>query len=277
MILSTKPSQQATYLMILQEVSATGPYRKSVGECSTSCASKRETGLKQCTVCCSSHHTLTMCHSCNSPVCHGCMSATQKCCFQCMITFPVWTPGGEASQPILQKQAITTDSMPGPICTKAMGNVEERFSVSAQPFWELQEDAEKAMQSYKSTPLQNSAIEEHVIASEAFEGAQGVTLMLCNLPCKLSAITLARIIHDAGFHDKCEVEHVPCRRNRKGNRSYAFIQFNDVPTAKSFASTFTGFRFPGSAKIAYVKMAHVQGPSPTSLARHRNRRAAVAQ
>eukprot|EP00928_Gymnodinium_smaydae_P016179 TRINITY_DN16030_c0_g2_i1.p1 TRINITY_DN16030_c0_g2~~TRINITY_DN16030_c0_g2_i1.p1 ORF type:complete len:251 (+),score=24.31 TRINITY_DN16030_c0_g2_i1:35-787(+) len=93
-------------------------------------------------------------------------------------------------------------------------------------------------------------------------GAQGFTLMVCDLPCKVGELRMILLLRDMGFDACYDYLYFP-KRNRalKGGEGFCFINFMSVEVALRFKADFDGFRFPaiGSLKKARVTVASVQG------------------
>jgi RNA recognition motif-containing protein len=88
------------------------------------------------------------------------------------------------------------------------------------------------------------------------------TLMICNLPCRISYEVLVDAIHAKGFGDCVEFVHLPYRSGQpSSNLGYGFVSFYDVEDAQRFAGEFEGYRFQGrgSQKVCSVKAASLQG------------------
>mmetsp|Transcript_69845 Transcript_69845/g.128786 ORF Transcript_69845/g.128786 Transcript_69845/m.128786 type:complete len:548 (-) Transcript_69845:55-1698(-) len=125
-------------------------------------------------------------------------------------------------------------------------------------------DARRSSHSSSSgstTSWQDASTVKEPVTAEATGNASFVTLMFCNIPCKLSLEEIVAVINDAGFHGKYQFVYVPTRCNQKGNRGYAFIHVNDH-SSEAFCSTFSGYQWRHSTKVGSVKMARVQGYHP---------------
>lgn len=85
--------------------------------------------------------------------------------------------------------------------------------------------------------------------------------MLKNVPNDYTRDELLRLIDDEGFAGTYDFFYLPVDGDRGLNLAYAFINFVDATTVKSFCSRFSGFkswRFP-SGKRAEVSWSRVQG------------------
>lgn len=93
------------------------------------------------------------------------------------------------------------------------------------------------------------------------------TLMICNLPCRITQKQLQETIDDAGFKDKYDFLNLPTGGRsaamRAANLGYGFINFSEPSDAALFYSFFSDFRFDGtySEKACAVRPAHLQGLS----------------
>jgi RNA recognition motif-containing protein len=88
-----------------------------------------------------------------------------------------------------------------------------------------------------------------------------MTMMICNLPCRLCEEELASTIHEMGFGDN-QFVHMPSRHYQKtSNLGYAFVHFSNIEDAQRFREAFFGFQFRSkrSQKKCIVKPAHLQG------------------
>jgi len=100
------------------------------------------------------------------------------------------------------------------------------------------------------------------VEAQALEDDGGVTLMMCNIPCRLSYNAVINLLHEAGVYGNCDFVHLPRRKNqKKANLGYAFVHFRETSAAARFGAFFNGYRFlgTGSSKVGSVKTAHIQG------------------
>jgi len=94
-------------------------------------------------------------------------------------------------------------------------------------------------------------------------------LMICNIPCSISAQTLADAVNSCGLGGKYDFLYLPMkgrpvsneRSVRRSNLGYGFINFPCDADAARFKEVFSGYRFEQtlSLKRVVVKPAHVQG------------------
>eukprot|EP00928_Gymnodinium_smaydae_P009062 TRINITY_DN13347_c0_g4_i1.p1 TRINITY_DN13347_c0_g4~~TRINITY_DN13347_c0_g4_i1.p1 ORF type:complete len:229 (-),score=22.36 TRINITY_DN13347_c0_g4_i1:264-950(-) len=100
-----------------------------------------------------------------------------------------------------------------------------------------------------------------VVRNEASPGSTVITtLMIKNLPCKVTKQRLEAEICQLGFRGTYDFIHMPNRRNRS-NLSYAFVNFVRAQDAARFTEAFEGHTFAGvnSQKRCHVCAADVQG------------------
>ena len=93
-----------------------------------------------------------------------------------------------------------------------------------------------------------------------------LTLMLLNIPSRMSAKDVTDAIDAEGFGDTYDLVHMPAyrRRNSSKNLGYVFVDFKGPEEMKSFEHFFQGFRFPNCAsdKLVQIRPAYLQGPAP---------------
>mmetsp|Transcript_32068 Transcript_32068/g.70140 ORF Transcript_32068/g.70140 Transcript_32068/m.70140 type:complete len:247 (-) Transcript_32068:43-783(-) len=93
------------------------------------------------------------------------------------------------------------------------------------------------------------------------------TLMIYDIPCRVSLRELLQAICDRGFENSFDFLHLPMRHRKKNpkhtNLGYAFINFESPELAASFIDAFKGFHFESmrSTKALLIKKAHLQGRS----------------
>jgi len=100
-----------------------------------------------------------------------------------------------------------------------------------------------------------------------YSGHQGpiTTLMVQNIPCRVTQEQLSDVIVNLGFGDKFDFLYVPTGRRSsmtgRSNLGYGFINFSQPEDAESFSRVFTNYLFEGtrSKKVSTVKPAHIQG------------------
>lgn len=91
------------------------------------------------------------------------------------------------------------------------------------------------------------------------------SLMLCNIPCRVTQESLGEAIDEMGFKDTYDFLYLPTAgRSAKttgSNLGYGFINFVDPCYPGPFQKAFSTYTFPGtsSQKVLGVKVAHVQG------------------
>lgn len=89
------------------------------------------------------------------------------------------------------------------------------------------------------------------------------TMMICNIPCRVSTETLIEAIEAVGFGGTYEFLHLPCRYGQEAssNLGYGFVNFLKQEDAAKFAVAFEGYHFEGSRSVkkCTVKVASFQG------------------
>lgn len=87
---------------------------------------------------------------------------------------------------------------------------------------------------------------------------EGKTMMICNIPCRVSHADLTDAIGSIGLSPS--FIHLPCRPGCHSNLGYGFVHFPCQADAERFALAFKGYRFnKESAKECIVKVADQQG------------------
>jgi hypothetical protein len=91
------------------------------------------------------------------------------------------------------------------------------------------------------------------------------TLMICNIPCRITQQQLVDVINGMGFSELYDFLYLPTggRSSTVGssNLGYGFINFTDPSNADPFTQAFAGYQFEGtsSTKVCTVRPAHMQG------------------
>jgi hypothetical protein len=91
------------------------------------------------------------------------------------------------------------------------------------------------------------------------------TLMLSNLPCRVTQHQMVDVLDSLGFGDSYDLLYLPVGKpaNKSGtsNLGYGFINFIDSDEAAVFAEEFQAYHFEGtnSSKLCAVRPAHIQG------------------
>jgi hypothetical protein len=92
-----------------------------------------------------------------------------------------------------------------------------------------------------------------------------VTLMIRNIPCRVTQQHLLDVINGMGFAGKYDFLYLPTggRSSTVGssNLGYGFINFIDPSDTEPFIHAFAGYQFEGtsSTKVCTVRPAHIQG------------------
>jgi len=102
---------------------------------------------------------------------------------------------------------------------------------------------------------------------------RGRTLMIRNIPCRVTHEDLARAIGQRGFDGRYDHLYIPMSHRPKVNVGYAFVNLADAHDEETFTQAFDGFRFPDtlSQKACTVQPARLQG-SHTDMAQFSQRR-----
>jgi len=113
-----------------------------------------------------------------------------------------------------------------------------------------------------SGPSQSESIEgapqEHL---KSVDWGSTVTVMMRNLPKKLSQSLLMEEIRSKGFGDSYDFVYVPMDKETKSNRGYAFINFVEPKYAMAFKSCYEGHQLTkySSRKVIAILPAALQG------------------
>jgi hypothetical protein len=89
----------------------------------------------------------------------------------------------------------------------------------------------------------------------------GMTMMICNIPCRARQEDLRQAVESSGFGGTFESLTLASRYGQSdSNLGYAFIHFSQQEDAERFAAAFEGYRFSrsGSTKACTVKVAAAQ-------------------
>jgi len=117
------------------------------------------------------------------------------------------------------------------------------------------------------TPLVPGAVNPE--ASKSQHGGEDVedledstSLMICNIPCRVTQRQLVATVEALGFKDKYDYLYIP--RAHGGSSSsigYGFINMLDEKDVPNFIQAITGYRFEGtySMKRCEVRRARIQG------------------
>jgi len=111
----------------------------------------------------------------------------------------------------------------------------------------------------------NSGYDICVLGDEEEDSCPPTTLMIYDIPCRVSLGDLVEAICDHGFEHSFDFLHLPMRRRKKNPKhtslGYAFINLESPELAASFSHAFKGFHFESmqSTKALSTKRAHLQG------------------
>lgn len=89
---------------------------------------------------------------------------------------------------------------------------------------------------------------------------EGRTMMICNMPCRVSQTDLVDAIDSIGFAGKFQITYLPCHFGSAANLGYGFVYFPCCKDAERFALEFEGYHFSqkDSPKKCTVKVAKQQ-------------------
>jgi hypothetical protein len=93
-------------------------------------------------------------------------------------------------------------------------------------------------------------------------GGSTRTMMICNIPCRVTHANLVEAINSIGFDGTFEFVRLPSKVGQPhSNLGYGFVEFFSQADANRFARAFEGYRFSGreSPKACTVKVADRQG------------------
>eukprot|EP00928_Gymnodinium_smaydae_P085551 TRINITY_DN69041_c0_g1_i1.p1 TRINITY_DN69041_c0_g1~~TRINITY_DN69041_c0_g1_i1.p1 ORF type:complete len:128 (+),score=20.06 TRINITY_DN69041_c0_g1_i1:92-475(+) len=98
----------------------------------------------------------------------------------------------------------------------------------------------------------------HGMASSETPGKH--TLMIRNLPCKVTPECFKAVLAELGYDGKYNYLYVPMRK--KGCLGFGFVNFPSTKDAAYFAEDIEGYRFAGtfSNKTCHAVFADLQGP-----------------
>lgn len=214
--------------------------QSTCGNCGTSCSSP------------------TSCHSCANAVCNVCMVAEEGCCLLCLETFPVFPSLRPACQPHLMMPVISTMAFQ-PTNVEPLSPLKANRWADVEPISTL-----SPAHSAKGYSSESTCFDEDGDGSGSNSSTEATTLMICNVPCRLTQSDIVKAIHTVGFVNRYDFVHMPGRRHgskRNGNMGYAFVNFKNTQDAEQFTTKFEGYQFPDtcSSKRCTVKSAHHQG------------------
>jgi hypothetical protein len=101
------------------------------------------------------------------------------------------------------------------------------------------------------------------LRTETEKAAPPTTLMIRNIPSRLSQQDLVMELQELGFAGTFDFLYIPIDKNTLSNVGYAFVNFVEPRWAKKCMETFQNYRFNrwrrGPSRVASVSIAHLQG------------------
>lgn len=89
------------------------------------------------------------------------------------------------------------------------------------------------------------------------------TIMVCNLPCKMSTQGLSQLVEELGFGGLYDDTHVP--HGKKNFKGYGFVNFVSPSVAARFVAVMNTYIFPSTGRQAQCRPAASQGLRPLFL------------
>jgi len=210
-----------------------------------------------------------------STVCEHCIVGMEGCCLEYEVVSPV--------------SQFSASSPPGRFLGSRLGSMSEE---SGETSWALDAFARHGSDSSQSTEAPAPCIEEdvrfgagavfpelllqrqqepaasiqntmvsisHTTPEKSTTLEKSVTLMICNLPCRIRNEEILGAFDSSGFSNTYDFVHIP-RGRGSGTIGYAFIHFPNSQIAEQFALVFENFQFPGrsSQKKCTVRIADKQ-------------------
>jgi hypothetical protein len=123
----------------------------------------------------------------------------------------------------------------------------------------------QAMKKEKNSSAKKASREQKKIESNG--QAEATTLMIRNVPCRLTQQELLQLLDKSGFEERYDFVHLPVaapmQRAPTSNLGYCFINFTEPEFAKEFQTAFEGSRLgvSCSAKQCAIGNAYIQGLS----------------
>lgn len=117
----------------------------------------------------------------------------------------------------------------------------------------------------QAIPMPSLCRADSELGLDAPESQNITTLMISNIPCRVTQNRLAHVLNRAGYSKGYDYLYLPSGgrtgETRSVNLGYAFVNFLSPEIAARFTATFGGRRFPGSQsdKGCLVRPAHCQG------------------
>jgi len=117
----------------------------------------------------------------------------------------------------------------------------------------------------KARPQRVAPKKRDILSQFAHHAGPVTTLMICNIPCRITQQQLIDVIDLMGFKERYDFIYLPTggRSSTVGssNLGYGFINFTGPMDADPFMKAFLNFQFEGtsSTKVCTVRPAHIQG------------------
>jgi len=140
-------------------------------------------------------------------------------------------------------------------------NVEPLSPLKAANRWADVDPVPSPSPAHSDKGSESTCFDEDGDGSGSNYSTETTTLMICNVPCRLSQSDIVKAIDTVGFVNRYDFVHMPGRRHgskRNGNMGYAFVNFKNTQDAEQFATKFEGYQFPDtcSVKRCTIKPAH---------------------
>jgi hypothetical protein len=231
-----------------------------------------ETDCCKCGNCGSTCAHSTVCYSCSTKVCNTCMVAEEACCLLCLETFPT-SPCFSPSSPSFQlNNNLQLADLLAPTIEHWEGQVSDQSPTATYQPQTKGSVEDKICSGHVEDKIRKGSGTGSAAESTCFEegsdgsisSTDGTTMMIRNIPCRLSQNDVIEAINACGFADTYDFVYLPTGRHgttSKGNLGYGFVNFKSSQHAEHFGVMFENFQFPGtsSSKKCTLKYAHLQG------------------
>jgi len=183
-------------------------------------------------------------------VCNTCKLEGAGSCFDCLSTFPVWSP-----------QAASAFGWAKPETYECVEKVADDASCENY-IYEGTPAGQIPNPPWNSTPPTSPQQAQNDSSMPADDKDDDTTRMICNIPCKFGYGDIVEAISAAGFGGLYDFVLVPVRSvKRGGNVGYAYVHFKTPEMAAQFTDAFQNYQIEGSNSIKRysVKRAHLHG------------------